>query len=91
MEISHPNFPKVARMILVEIRAVMVLSTRHTTSTGMLAMLSDAAVAGGYVSATVSGFEVSLLRGEAFAGRGGGGGGRKVDPVGGRGNEGREI
>lgn len=70
MEISHPNFPKVARMILVEIRTMMVLSTRHTTSTGMLAMLSDAAVACGYVSATVSGFEVSPLHGEDFGGGG---------------------
>lgn len=70
MEISHPHFPKVARMILVKIRAVMMLSTRHAASTRMLAMLSDAAVAGGYVSATVRRFEVSFLCGEKILVRG---------------------
>lgn len=66
MEISHSYFPKVTWMILVEIRAVMVLSTCHAASTRMLAMLSDTAVAGGYVSATMRRFEVSPLRGEEF-------------------------
>ena len=87
MEISHPHFPKVARMILVKIRAVMMLSTRHAASTRMLAMLSDAAVAGGYVSATVRRFEVSFLCG----GKNFGQGPRKVNPVGQTGSERREI
>ena len=50
VEISHANFPKVTRMILVEICAVMMLSTSHTTSTWMLSMLANTAVAGGDVA-----------------------------------------
>ncbi len=40
-------------MVFVEIRTVMMLSSSHTTSTGMLAMLSYTAVAGGDVTAAV--------------------------------------
>lgn len=46
VEISHANFPKVTRMVLVEICSVMMLSTGHTTSTRMLSMLANTAVAG---------------------------------------------
>lgn len=77
MEISHSHFSKVTRMILVEIRAVMVLTTCHTASTRMLAMLSDTAVACGNVPATVRGFEISPPYIEEL----GEVGSRKVDPV----------
>lgn len=60
MEISHSHFTKVTWMIFVEIRAMMVLTTRHTASTRMLAVLSDTAVACGYVPATARGFDISL-------------------------------
>ena len=50
VEISHANFPKVTRMVLVEICSVMMLSTGHTTSTRMLSMLANTAVAGGDVA-----------------------------------------
>ena len=52
MEIPHPHLPKVTGMILVEIRAVVVLSTRHTATTGMFSMFANTAMAGGDVTAT---------------------------------------
>ena len=51
VEISHADFAKVPRVIFVEIRAVMMLPTCHTTTAGMFSMLSYAAVAGGDVAA----------------------------------------
>lgn len=51
VEIPHPDFPKVTRMISVEIRPVVMESTGHTASTGMLAVLSYSSVAGGDVAA----------------------------------------
>lgn len=53
MEISHPHFSEITRVIFVQICAVMVLATSQTASTGMLAMLAHTAVAGGDVPATV--------------------------------------
>jgi len=46
MEIPHADLPKVPRMILVQIRSVVVLSTGHTASTGMFTVLADTAVTG---------------------------------------------
>ena len=53
MEIPHANLPKVTGMVFVEIRPMVMLSTGHTTTTWMLAVLADTAVAGGNVAATV--------------------------------------
>ena len=53
VEISHADLSEVPRVVFVEIRSVMVLSTGHTTSTGVLAVFAYAAVAGGDVAATV--------------------------------------
>jgi len=53
VEIPHANLPEVSRMVFVDICPVVVLSTCHTATTGMLAMLAYTAVAGGYVAATV--------------------------------------
>ena len=61
VEISHTNFPKVARMVLVEIRSVMMLSTSHTTSTRMLSVLANTAVAGGDVAPATRLMSVSAL------------------------------
>ena len=52
VEVPHAHFSEVTRMVFVEIGSVMVLSTRHTTSTGMLSVFADAAVASGDVTAT---------------------------------------
>ena len=51
MEVSHAHFSEVAGMIFVEIGAVMMLSTRHTTSTRMLSVLANAAVTSGDMAA----------------------------------------
>ena len=46
VEVAHADFTKVARMELVEIGAVMVLTTGLSTTSGMLSMLSDTTVTG---------------------------------------------
>lgn len=53
VEVSHSDLPKVPRMVPVEICSVVVLTTSHTTSTGMLAVLSDTTVTGGDMTAAV--------------------------------------
>ncbi len=53
MEIPHPDFAEVTRVVFVEIGAVMMLSTGHTATTGMLSMFANTAVASGDVAATV--------------------------------------
>jgi hypothetical protein len=40
-------------MVLVDIRPVVVLTTSHTTTTGVLAVLAYTTVAGGDVAATI--------------------------------------
>jgi len=35
VKVPHTDFPEVSRMILVEIGAVVVLTTSHTTTTGI--------------------------------------------------------
>jgi hypothetical protein len=46
VEVSHANFSKVTRVVLVDVGAMVVLATGHTATTGVLAVLADAAVAG---------------------------------------------
>lgn len=53
MEIAHSDLAKVSGMVLVDVCAVVVLATCHTATSGMLAVLADAAVAGGDVAAAV--------------------------------------
>ena len=53
MKIPHPHLPKVPGMILVEVRAVVMLPTRHTATTGVFSMFADTAMAGGDVTATI--------------------------------------
>ena len=52
VEVPHAHFSEVPRMVFVEICSVVVLSTRHTTSTGMLSVFANAAVASGDMTAT---------------------------------------
>lgn len=35
VKVAHPDFSKVPRMVLVQIRAVMVLTSRHTATSGI--------------------------------------------------------
>jgi hypothetical protein len=51
VEVPHTDFSEVTRMILVDIGAVVVLTTSHTTTTWMLAVLADTTVTGGDVAA----------------------------------------
>ncbi len=61
MEIPHADLSKVARVVFVEVRPVVVLSSCHTASTGMFSVLANTAVAGGDVAAAVKG-EGALAR-----------------------------
>ena len=54
VEVSHADLPKIPRMVFVKICTVMMESTCHTATTGMLAMFAYAAMAGGDVTATVA-------------------------------------
>lgn len=53
MEVPHPDLAKVPRMVFVEVRAVVVLASRHSAAAGVLAVFADAAMARGDVAATV--------------------------------------
>lgn len=53
VEIPHPDLSEVSRMVFVEIGSVVVLSTGHTATTGMLAVLSYTPVAGRHMAAAV--------------------------------------
>ena len=59
VEIPHAHFSKVTGMVLVEIRSVMMLSTSHTSSTRMLSVLSNTAMACRHVSAMLAGLRQS--------------------------------
>lgn len=52
MKVSHADLSKVTRMVLVDIRSVMVLATSHTTTTWVLSVLAYTTVAGGDMAAT---------------------------------------
>ena len=52
MEVSHADLSKVTGMVLVDVRAVMVLATSHTTTTWVLPVLAYTTVAGGDMAAT---------------------------------------
>lgn len=68
MEIAHADLAEVARVVLVKIGAVVVLTTGHTAAAGVLAVLADAAVAGGDVAATGEGEEGRISLGFGFCG-----------------------
>lgn len=51
MEVTHADLSKVTGMVLVDVGLVVVHTTGHTTTTGMLAVLSDTSVTGGDVTA----------------------------------------
>ena len=51
VEVSHANFSEVARMVLVEVRTMVMLATRHPAATGVLSVLADSSMTGGDVAA----------------------------------------
>ena len=53
VKISHADLSEVTRMVLVEIRSVMMLTTRHTTTTGVLSVLADTSMTGRDVTTAV--------------------------------------
>jgi hypothetical protein len=46
VEVSHTDLSEVTRMVFVQVGSVVVLTTGHTTTTGMLAVLSDTTMTG---------------------------------------------
>lgn len=62
LTISHAHFSEVTGMIFVEVGPVMMLPTRHTTSTRMLSVLANAAVTSGDMAATGQKEYVSYVR-----------------------------
>lgn len=46
VEVSHTDLTKVTRVVLVEVGSVVVLTTGHTTTTGILAVLANTTVTG---------------------------------------------
>ena len=54
VEIQHADFSEVTRMVLVDVGLVMVHTTGHTTTTGVLSVFTDTSVTGGDVAAAVS-------------------------------------
>ena len=52
MVMSHAHFPKITGMVFVDVGSKMMLTTRHTSSTGMLTMFTHAAVSGRDMSST---------------------------------------
>lgn len=55
VKIPHSNLSKVTRMVLVQICSMMMLTTSHTTATGMLSVLPYTTMTGRNVSATTNG------------------------------------
>ena len=53
MEVAHTDFTEVTRVVLVHVRAVVVLTTGETTTTGMLPVLAYTTVTGRDVAAAV--------------------------------------
>lgn len=55
LTVPHTNLSEVTGMVLVDVGPVVVLTTSHTTTTGMLPVLSDTSVTGGNVTAVLAG------------------------------------
>ena len=73
LTVPHTNLTEVTRMVLVDVGPVVVLTTSHTTTTGMLPVLSDTSVTGGDVTAVLAGVAQSgdMLEDVAMSARGG--------------------
>ena len=51
VEVSHTDFTKVTRVVLVDVGSVVMLATCHTSTTWVLAVLADTTMTGGDVAA----------------------------------------
>ena len=60
VEVSHTDLTEVTRVVLVDVRSVVVLTTGHTTTTWVLPVLANTTVTGRDV-ATAMGGEESML------------------------------
>jgi hypothetical protein len=54
VEVTHTDFTKVTRMVLIHVDTVMVLTTSKTTTTRMLSVLANTTVTGRDVSTLLS-------------------------------------
>jgi hypothetical protein len=59
VEVTHTDLTEVTGVELVNVGAVVVLTTGHTATTGRLAVLADTTVTGGHMAAAVKKREVS--------------------------------
>ena len=62
VEVPHTNLTEITGVVLVEVGTVVVLTTGHTTTTGVLAVLADTTVTGGYMTAAIRERDASQLR-----------------------------
>lgn len=53
VEVPHTDFTEVTGVVLVEVGTVVVLTTGHTTTTGVLAVLANTTFTGGHMTAAV--------------------------------------
>ena len=53
MEVPHTDLTEVTGVVLVDVGAVVVLTTSHTATTGRLTVLADTTVTGGHMAAAV--------------------------------------
>jgi hypothetical protein len=67
LTVAHTNLSEVTRVVLVDVGPVVVLTTGHTTTSGMLPVLSDTSVTGGNVTAVLAGVAQSKDMLEAVA------------------------
>lgn len=61
VKVSHPNLSKVTRMVLVQVRSVMMLSTSKTSPTRMLPVLPYTTVSCGDMAATITNKLASIV------------------------------
>ena len=59
MKVSHTDLSEVTRMVLIEQNTMMMLSSRVSSSTWMLSVLSDTSVSRGHVSSLLTVLAVS--------------------------------
>lgn len=52
VEVSHTNFSEITRVVFIDVRSVVMLTTGHTTTTGMLPVLSYTTMTGRDMAAT---------------------------------------
>ena len=64
VEVAHADFTKITRVIFIHEDSVVVLTTRHTATGRMFAMLANSTVTGGDVSALLAVLCLIILKKE---------------------------